>query len=156
MLLGLVRDVNRSTAGDQSDEAFRSAIIPLAKLLAEHITRDLFAKRLGWREFEFVFNELDARDEMTEVADPDPAADRRRPYRRRSPGHARPGPLARQTPRSSILYRKTTPKQEVEERVGTIAATVARTGSLSKRRVGERGRKMSPVNSEKADCREKQ
>jgi len=67
MLLGLERDVNQSTASEQADEAFRSAIAPLAKLVAEHFTRDLFAKKLGWEEFEFVFNELDARDEMTEV-----------------------------------------------------------------------------------------
>jgi hypothetical protein len=67
MLLGLERDVNQSTASEQADEAFRSAIVPLAKLVAEHITRDLFAKKLGWSEFEFAFNELDARDEMTEV-----------------------------------------------------------------------------------------
>jgi HK97 family phage portal protein len=67
MLLGLERDVNQSTAAEQADEAFRSAITPLARLMAEHLTRDLFAKRLGWREFEFAFNELDARDEMTEV-----------------------------------------------------------------------------------------
>lgn len=68
MLLGLQHDVNRSTAAELGDEAFRSAITPLAKLLAEHLTRDLFGKRLGWQEFEFVFNELDARDERTEVA----------------------------------------------------------------------------------------
>ncbi len=67
MLLGLERDVNQSTASEQADEAFRSAVAPLAKLVAEHLTRDLFAKKLGWPEFEFVFNELDARDEMTEV-----------------------------------------------------------------------------------------
>ncbi|HEY0794608.1 MAG TPA: phage portal protein [Acidisarcina sp.] len=67
MMLGLVSDVNRSTAEDQADEAFRSAINPLAKLLAEHLTRDLFAKKLGWREFEFVFNELDSRDELSQV-----------------------------------------------------------------------------------------
>nr|WP_236657549.1 phage portal protein [Acidisarcina polymorpha] len=67
MLLGLERDVNQSTASEQADEAFRSAIVPLAKLVAEHITRDLFAKKLGWPEFEFVFNDLEARDEMTEV-----------------------------------------------------------------------------------------
>jgi len=48
MLLGLERDVNQSTASEQADEAFRSAIAPLAKLVAEHLTRDLFAKRLGW------------------------------------------------------------------------------------------------------------
>jgi hypothetical protein len=68
MLLGLERDVNQSTASEQADEAFRSAVAPLAKLVAEHLTRDLFAKKLGWREFEFIFNELDARDEMTEVS----------------------------------------------------------------------------------------
>lgn len=67
MMLGLEHDVNRSTATEQGNEAFRSAIAPLAKLLAEHLTRDVLAKKLGWREFEFVFNELDARDEMTEV-----------------------------------------------------------------------------------------
>jgi HK97 family phage portal protein len=67
MLLGLEREVNRTTAAEQADEAFRSAVVPLAKLLAEHLTRDLFAKKLGWREFEFVFNELDAPDELTEM-----------------------------------------------------------------------------------------
>lgn len=67
MLLGLQHDVNRSTAGELADEAFQSAIVPVAKLLAEHITRDLFAKKLGWREFEFCFNDLATRDEMQEV-----------------------------------------------------------------------------------------
>ncbi len=67
MMLGLTQDVNRATASEQNDEAFRSAIIPVAKLVTEHITRDLFAKRLGWREFEFVFNDLDTQDEMEVV-----------------------------------------------------------------------------------------
>ena len=67
LLLGLEQDVNRSTAGELLDEAFHSAIVPLARLIAEHLTRDLFAKRLGWPEFEFVFNDLDATDEMEEV-----------------------------------------------------------------------------------------
>lgn len=67
MLLGLEQDVNRSTAAELLDEAFHSAIVPLARLVAEHLTRDLFAKRLGWPEFEFVFNDLDATDEMQEV-----------------------------------------------------------------------------------------
>ena len=67
MLLGLQADVNRSTAGEMADEAFQSAVVPGAKLLAEHITRDLFAKRIGWREFEFSFNDLETRDEMQEV-----------------------------------------------------------------------------------------
>ena len=67
MLLGLTGDVNKSTAGEQADEAFASAIVPVAKLVAEHITRDLFAKKLGWREFEFVFNDLESRDETEEL-----------------------------------------------------------------------------------------
>ncbi|MFI4880864.1 MAG: phage portal protein [Steroidobacterales bacterium] len=67
MLLGLQQGLNRSTAGELADEAFQSAVVPVAKLLAEHITRDLFAKKLGWREFEFCFNELESRDEMEEM-----------------------------------------------------------------------------------------
>lgn len=67
VLLGLEQDVNRSTAESLLDEAFHSAIVPLARLIAEHFTRDLFAKRLGWPEFEFVFNDLDTSDEMQEV-----------------------------------------------------------------------------------------
>jgi phage portal protein BeeE len=67
MMLGLQKDVNRSTAGEMADEAFQSAVVPVAKLVAEHISRDLFAKRLGWREFEFTFNDLETRDEMQEV-----------------------------------------------------------------------------------------
>jgi len=67
MMLGLESDVNQSTASEQADEAFQNAIVPVAKLLAEHITRDLFAKKLGWREFEFCFNDLGSRDEMEEL-----------------------------------------------------------------------------------------
>ncbi|MDR3725861.1 MAG: phage portal protein [Terracidiphilus sp.] len=68
LLLGLEGDVNRSTASELADEAFRGAILPLAQLLAGHLTRDLFGKCIGWREFEFVFNDLSARNEETELA----------------------------------------------------------------------------------------
>jgi phage portal protein BeeE len=68
MLLGLEADVNQSTAGEFADEAFQAAVVPVAKLIAEHITRDLFSKCLNWPEFEFVFNELESRDEQEEVA----------------------------------------------------------------------------------------
>jgi HK97 family phage portal protein len=68
LLLGLESDVNRSTAAEMADEAFRGSISPLAQLLAGHLTRDLFGKCIGWREFEFVFNDLNARDEETELA----------------------------------------------------------------------------------------
>jgi hypothetical protein len=60
--------VNRATAAELADEAFRGAIEPLARLIAGHLTRDLFSKCIGWREFEFVFNDLSARDEDTELA----------------------------------------------------------------------------------------
>lgn len=62
MLLGIQSDVNRSTAGEMAEEAFQSAIVPVAKLIAEHITRDAFAKALGWDDIEFVFNDLVVRD----------------------------------------------------------------------------------------------
>jgi HK97 family phage portal protein len=68
LLLGLESDVNRSTAAELADEAFRGAILPLAQLIAGHITRDLFAKCIGWRQFEFVFNDGNVRDEATELA----------------------------------------------------------------------------------------
>jgi len=67
LMLGLEADVNQSTASEMADEAFRGAISPLAMLLAGHITRDVFSKCIGWPEFEFVFNELSARDEQTEL-----------------------------------------------------------------------------------------
>lgn len=67
MLLGLEQEVNRATAAELMDEAFHSAITPVARLVAEHLTRDLLAKKLGWQEFEFVFNELDATDEVQQV-----------------------------------------------------------------------------------------
>ncbi len=67
LMLGLEADVNKATASEMADEAFRGAISPLAQLIAGHITRDLFGKCIGWREFEFVFNELNARDEETEL-----------------------------------------------------------------------------------------
>jgi len=66
-LLGLENDVNRSTAGELADQAFRQAIVPTARLFAEHITRDAIAKKLGWNDLEFVFTDVDAANEMEEV-----------------------------------------------------------------------------------------
>ena len=87
LLLGLESDVNRSTAAELADEAFRGAILPLAQLIAGHITRDLFAKCIGWREFEFVFNDLNARDEAT-ACGPGAASPGRRADGGRSASHA--------------------------------------------------------------------
>jgi len=42
-------------------------VVPLAKLIAEHITRDVIAKRLGWDDLRFVWNGLESRDELVEA-----------------------------------------------------------------------------------------
>ena len=66
--LGVERDVNRSTAMEMADEAFRQAIVPTARLLAEHLTRDAICKKLGWDDLEFVFTDVDSGgDEMEEA-----------------------------------------------------------------------------------------
>lgn len=66
-LLGVERDVNRSTATEMNDQAFRQAIVPTARLLAEHLTRDAISKKLGWSDLEFVFADVDVGNEMEEV-----------------------------------------------------------------------------------------
>ena len=66
-MLGLERDVNRSTAAELADQAFRQAIVPTARLLAEHLTRDAISKKLGWNDLEFVFTDVDAPNEMEEA-----------------------------------------------------------------------------------------
>ncbi len=65
--LGVERDVNRSTAEELNDLAFRQAIVPTARLLAESLTRDAIAKKLGWTDLEFVFADVDATDPLEEV-----------------------------------------------------------------------------------------
>ncbi|MBZ5513093.1 MAG: phage portal protein [Acidobacteriia bacterium] len=65
--LGVEHDVNRSTAAELSDLAFRQAIVPTARLLAEHLTRDAIGKKLGWSDLEFVFTDVDARNEMEDA-----------------------------------------------------------------------------------------
>ena len=67
LLLGVEADVNRSTAVELTDQAFRTAIVPTARLLAEHITRDAIAKRLGWNDLEFAFLDLDATDPLEQA-----------------------------------------------------------------------------------------
>ena len=68
MMLGVTGDVNKSTAGEMADEAFQNAVVPLAKLIADHLTRDVIVKRLGWTDLRFVWSELESRDEATEVS----------------------------------------------------------------------------------------
>ena len=65
--LGVERDVNRATAAEMTEMAFRSAIVPTARLVAEHLTRDVIGKKLGWTDLEFVFTDVDATDEMQQA-----------------------------------------------------------------------------------------
>jgi hypothetical protein len=65
--LGVERDVNRSTAEEYNDLAFRQAIVPTARLLAEYLTRDAIGKRLGWNDLEFVFADVDTTDPLEEA-----------------------------------------------------------------------------------------
>ncbi len=67
LFLGVEADVNRATARELADAAFRTAIVPTARLFAEHITRDAIAKRLGWNDLEFVFLDLDATDPLEQA-----------------------------------------------------------------------------------------
>jgi portal protein len=66
--LGLERDVNRSTAAEMNDQAFRQAIVPTARLFAEYLTRDAISKKLGWDDLEFVFTDVDAAGDAMEEA----------------------------------------------------------------------------------------
>lgn len=65
--LGVERDVNRSTAEELNDLAFQQAIVPTARLFAEHLTRDAIGKKLGWNDLEFVFADLETTDPMEEA-----------------------------------------------------------------------------------------
>jgi phage portal protein BeeE len=65
--LGVEHDVNRSTAAELNDMAFRQAIVPTARLFAEHLTRDAINKKLGWSDLEFVFTDVDAKNERDEA-----------------------------------------------------------------------------------------
>jgi hypothetical protein len=66
--LGLERDVNRSTATEMNDQAFRQAIVPTARLFAEYLTRDAICKKLGWDDLEFVFSDVDGPGDAMEEA----------------------------------------------------------------------------------------
>jgi hypothetical protein len=50
-----------------SSAAFRTAVVPTAKLLAEHLTRDVIGKALGFDDLEFVFADVDAPNELEQA-----------------------------------------------------------------------------------------
>jgi phage portal protein BeeE len=63
LLLGLEQDVNRATADALLDEALRASVVPTARLYAEHITREILGRKLGWHDLEFAFEDLEVIDE---------------------------------------------------------------------------------------------
>ncbi len=65
--LGVERAGNRATAEEYNDLAFRQAIVPTARLLAEYLTRDAIGKKLGWGDLEFVFADVEASDPLEEA-----------------------------------------------------------------------------------------
>jgi phage portal protein BeeE len=67
LLLGLEQDVNRATADALVDEAFRTAVVPTARLYAEHLTREVIGRKLGWDDLEFVFDDLEVFDERAQA-----------------------------------------------------------------------------------------
>jgi len=67
LFLGLQADVNRSTATELGSQAFHTAIVPTARLYAEHITRDVIGKKLGWHDLEFIFVDVDAPNEREQA-----------------------------------------------------------------------------------------
>ena len=67
MFLGIESDVNRSTAGELRTHAFQAAIVPTARLFAEHISRDAIGKKLGWHDLEFAFMDVDAPNELEQA-----------------------------------------------------------------------------------------
>jgi phage portal protein BeeE len=67
LLLGLEQDVNRATADALIEEAFRTAVVPTARLYAEHITREIIVRKLGWSDLEFVFEDLEVFDERAQA-----------------------------------------------------------------------------------------
>ncbi|MBI1750460.1 MAG: hypothetical protein HY234_03720 [Acidobacteria bacterium] len=67
LLLGLEQDINRSTAAPLLEEAFRTAVVPTARLYAEHITREILGRRLGWSDLEFVFEDLEVFNERAQA-----------------------------------------------------------------------------------------
>ncbi len=67
MFLGIAGDVNRSTAQEMSEQAFQTAVLPVANLIAEHITKDVFEKALGLEDVRFDFASQ-GRDDAADAA----------------------------------------------------------------------------------------
>lgn len=62
--LAIERDVNRDTAEVSEDRDWHGTIIPLARLVASYLNREVIEGRLGFSEIEFRFKGLERDDEV--------------------------------------------------------------------------------------------
>lgn len=67
VLLGLEQDVNRATVDALLEEAFRSAVVPTARLYAEYLNREVISRKLGWPDLELVFDDMEVFDERAQA-----------------------------------------------------------------------------------------
>ena len=67
LLLGLEQDINRATAHALVEESYRTAVVPTARLFAEHLSREVIDRKLGWADLEFVFEDLEVFDERAQA-----------------------------------------------------------------------------------------
>lgn len=63
MNLGVEQDVNRNTAEVSSERDWDNAVVPLAELMSNHITREVIHAKLGFYQLEFQFEGLYQEDE---------------------------------------------------------------------------------------------
>lgn len=65
MALGIEHDVNRAVGQVLDDKDFRSAVVPMARRIADGLTRRVLHDKLGWYNLEFAFLDLDDPDAET-------------------------------------------------------------------------------------------
>lgn len=67
MSLGIEHDVNRAVGQVLDDKDFRSGVVPIAIKIAEHFTRFILHKKLGWYDLRFEFLNIDDPDSETKM-----------------------------------------------------------------------------------------
>jgi hypothetical protein len=65
--LNLETSVNRATAEEMAEADDAGAILPMARLLAEYLTREAIGRALGWYDLAFVFEGLTNEDDLAQA-----------------------------------------------------------------------------------------
>lgn len=66
MNMGIERDINRNTAEVSRDRDWDNCVVPPAELFADHFTRDVLHRRLGYYQLVFQFKGLYREDEQSQ------------------------------------------------------------------------------------------